>query len=156
MRETARQEALVRFAFSDVLRANEADDPVPMSHFRLKDGRYDARDLALLSDGELAAPVQRDRHALERLSEREDLRDAPSRYGACSLTLVKCRGGPEECGVHAGYPVPRSLLDYNRMFRRLLTTEHGPKEDISIALKGDISIAVRGGDRAALFVRHIG
>ena len=101
VRETARQEALVRFAFSDVLRANEADDPAPMAHFRVRDGRYDAR----------------------------------------SLTLVKCRGGPEECGVHAGYPVPGSLLDYNRMVRRLLTTEHGPKEDISTALEGDISTA---------------
>ena len=57
--------------------------------------------------------VQRYRHALNRLSEREDVRDAPSRYEACGLTLVKCRGGPEEYGVHAGYPVPGSELDYD-------------------------------------------
>ena len=63
--------------------------------------------------------VQRYRHALNRLSEREDVRDAPSRYEACGLTLVKCRGGPEEYGVHAGYPVPGSELDYDQMFQRL-------------------------------------
>ena len=107
------------YAFWHVLRANEADDPSPMAHFRLKDGRYDMHDLAFLSGGELTEPIQRYRHALERLSDRDDLRDHPSRYEACGMTLVKCRGGPAECGVNVDQPAPGSVLDYNRMFRRL-------------------------------------
>ncbi len=35
------------------------------------------------------------------------------------MTLVKCLGGPAECRVYVGYPVPGSVLDYNRMFQRL-------------------------------------
>lgn len=37
------------------------------------------------------------------------------------MTLVKCRGGPAECGVNTDQPGPESVLDYNRMFRRLYT-----------------------------------
>ena len=107
------------YGFWHVLRANEADDLSPTAHFRLKNGRYDPHDLALLSGGALTEPVQRYHHALERLSEREDLRDHPSRYEACGLTLVKCRGGTVECGVYPDYPVTGSVLDYNRMFQRL-------------------------------------
>ena len=124
------------YGFWHVLRANEADDPAPMAHFRLRDGRYDGRDLALLSDGELAAPVQRYGHALKRLSERGDLRDAPSRYEACGLTLANCRGGPEECGVNAGYPVPGSEFDYNRMFQRLYAIYDRRVVDSTRALRG--------------------
>ena len=40
--------------------------------------------------------------------------------------------------------------------RRSLTTEHGPKEDISIALKGDISTAVRQRPSCKPFVRQFG
>ena len=43
----------------------------------------------------------------------------PSRYEACGLTLVKSRDGPVECGVYPDHPLPGSVLDYNRMFRRL-------------------------------------
>lgn len=107
------------YAFWNVLRANEADDPAPVAHFRLKDGRYDAHDLAFLSGGELTEPIQRYQHALERLSERDDLRDHPSRYEACGLTLVKSRGGPAECGVNPDHPAAESVLNYNRMFQRL-------------------------------------
>lgn len=107
------------YGFWHVLRANEADDPAPIAHFQLMDGRYDKHDLAILGGGELTEPIQRYRHALERLSDRDDLRDHPSRYEACGLTLVKSKGGPEECGVHPEHPVPGSVLDYNRMFRRL-------------------------------------
>ena len=107
------------YAFWHVLRANEADDPAPIAHFRLKDGRYDTHDLAFLSGGELTEPIQRYQHALERLSERDDLRDHPSRYEACGLTLVKSRGGPAECGVNADHPAAASVLNYNRMFQRL-------------------------------------
>ena len=124
------------YGFWHVLRTSEADDPAPMAHFRLRDGRYDAHDLALLSDGELAAPVQRYGHALKRLSEREDLLDAPSLYEACGLTLVNCRGGPEECGVDAGYPAPGSELDYNRMFQRLYAIYDRRFVDSTTALRG--------------------
>ena len=107
------------YAFWHVLRANEADDPAPVAHFRLKDGRYDAHDLALLSGGELTESIQRYQHALERLSDRDDLRDHPSRYEACGLTLVRSRGGPAECGVNPDHPTAGSVLNYNRMFQRL-------------------------------------
>ena len=105
------------YAFWHVLRANEADDPDPIAHFRLKDGRYDAHDLAFLSGGEMTEPIQRYQHALERLSDRDDLRDHPSRYEACGLTLVKSRGGPAECGVNLDHPAAESVLNYNRMFQ---------------------------------------
>ncbi|MYB31475.1 MAG: hypothetical protein F4Y20_02815 [Acidobacteria bacterium] len=105
------------YAFWSVLRANEADDPIPVAHFQLKDGRYAVPDRTFLSGGELAEPIERYRQALLRLSERDDLRDHPSRYEACGLTFVKARGGPAECGVYAGHAHPK--LDYNRMFQRL-------------------------------------
>ena len=76
-------------------------------------------DLAILGGGKLTEPIQRYHHALERLSDREDLRDHPSRYEACGLTLVKSRGGPVECGVYPDHPLPGSVLEYNRMFRRV-------------------------------------
>ncbi|MCY4571478.1 MAG: hypothetical protein OXF01_01650, partial [Gemmatimonadetes bacterium] len=107
------------YGFWHVLRANEADDPAPTAHFQLRDGRYVMHDLAILGGGELTEPIQRYHHALERLSDRDDLRDHPSRYEACGLTLVKSRGGPVECGVYPDHPLPGSVLDYNRMFRRL-------------------------------------
>lgn len=107
------------YGFWHVFRANEADDVSPIAHFGLKDGRYGIHDLALLGGGVPTEAVQRYHHALERLSDRDDLRDHPSRYEACGLTLVKCRGGPTRCGVFADYPVPGSILDYNRMFQRL-------------------------------------
>ena len=44
--------------------------PAPVAHFRLKDGRYNAHDVALLSGGHLTEPLQRYRRALERLSRR--------------------------------------------------------------------------------------
>ena len=107
------------YAFWHVLRANEADDPAPVAHFQLKDGRYAEQDLTLLSGGELAEPIKRYRQALLRLSERDDLRDHPARYEACGLTLVKTKGGPDESGVYTKHPDPGSKLDYNRMFQRL-------------------------------------
>ena len=107
------------YAFWHVLRANEAEDPAPVAHFQLKDGRYDVHDLALLSGGELTESIKRYRQALLRLSERDDLRDHPSRYEACGLTFVKTNGGPAECGVYTKHPNPRSKLNYNRMFQRL-------------------------------------
>lgn len=105
------------YAFWSVLRANEADDPAPVAHFKLKDGHYAVPDLAFQEGGEPTETIKRYRQALLRLSERDDLRDHPSRYEACGLTFVKARGGPAECGVYAGHSDPK--LDYNRMFQRL-------------------------------------
>lgn len=59
------------------------------------------------------------RDALRRLSERRDLRDDPSRYEACGLTLARCDGGSESCVVDSRCPEPGSVLDFNRMFREL-------------------------------------
>ena len=59
------------------------------------------------------------RSALRRLSERRDLRDDPSRYEACGLTPVRSEGGPEHCVVDSRHADPGSVLDFNRMFRRL-------------------------------------
>lgn len=70
-------------------------------------------------NGELAAEIRRYHDALARLSEREDIRDAPSRYEACALTLVEHGAGGHEGIPSAHYPSPGSLLDYERMFRRL-------------------------------------
>ena len=107
------------YGFWHVLRANEEDDPEPVAHFKLQESRYLAADYAILANGSLAEGVARYAHALERLSDREDLRDHPSKYEACSLTLVGCRGGPPSCAVHNIFPAPGSILDYNRMFERL-------------------------------------
>lgn len=107
------------YGFWHVLRANEEDDEAPIAHFTLSDGKYRSSDFALLKDGNLASGVRRYAHALERLSDREDLRDHPSKYEACGLTLVNCRGGPSACSIHGAYPDPEGLLDYNRMFKRL-------------------------------------
>lgn len=57
--------------------------------------------------------------ALRRLSERGDLRDDPSRYEACGLTMVRRGGGLERSVVDSGHPDSGSVLDFNRMFRRL-------------------------------------
>jgi hypothetical protein len=107
------------YGFWHVLRANEENDPEPSAHFALTDGRYETGDVALLADGRLSEGVERYAHALERLSDREDLRDHPSKYEACALTLVSSRGGPTMCGVYASFPLRESILDYNRMFARL-------------------------------------
>lgn len=107
------------YGFWHVLRANEESDETPVAHFKLKDDRYDIADVAVLADGSLSEGVARYALALERLSDREDLRDHPSRYEACGLTLVSCRGGPIGCGIHGGYPLSGGVLEFNRMFRRL-------------------------------------
>lgn len=109
------------YGFWHVLRANEEDDLNPQPHFDLDGGRYKQADLALLSGGIPVEQIQRYYYAVERLSGREDLRDPPSRYEACGFTLVRCLGGRTGCRVYEDYPSRESMLDYNRMFRRLYT-----------------------------------
>ena len=72
-----------------------------------------------LRNGAHAATIRRYHDALVRLSERDDIQDAPSRYEACALTLVKHGAGRHEGVPNPAYPLPGSLLDYNRMFGRL-------------------------------------
>lgn len=106
------------YGFWHVIRANEEEDPSPRAPFPLHGDRYRTADLAILQGGRVSEGVRRYAHALERLSDREDLRDHPSRYEACGLTLVRCRGGPSKCGAYLDFPTRRQL-DFNRMFRRL-------------------------------------
>ena len=72
-----------------------------------------------LRNGARAAELRRYHDALVRLSEREDIRDAPSRYEACALTLVEHGAGQQDGIPNSDYPPLGSLLDYDRMFRRL-------------------------------------
>lgn len=107
------------YGFWHVLRANEETDLNPFAHFKLGPNGYRSADIALMADGSLAEGVDRYAHALDRLSDRDDLRDHPSRYEACGLTLVQVTGGATACGIHNAFPPPEDVLDYNRMFRRL-------------------------------------
>lgn len=107
------------YGFWHVLRANEEADPSPQAHFPLaEDGHYEARDLAVMASGDLAISVERYAHALERLSDRDDLRDHPSRYEACALTLVSVHNDHRGT-IHPIFPPSEDVLDFNRMFRRL-------------------------------------
>ena len=65
----------------------------------------------------------------------EDIRDAPSRYEACALTLVEPGAGPLQGIPCADYPPPGSLLDYNRMFQRLYAVYDQRFVDSTMALK---------------------
>lgn len=70
-------------------------------------------------NGELWAEVRRYHEALARISEREDIREDPSRYEACSLTLVEHGARFRESIPNRDYPPLGSLQDYNQMFQRL-------------------------------------
>lgn len=76
-------------------------------------------DHARTRTGELAVELRRYCDALARLSERGDIRDDPSRYESCALTLVEQGGGLQQGIPNPDYPPSGSLLDYNRMFWRL-------------------------------------
>ena len=79
----------------------------------------DGRRVRIAVDHRGGGELNRYRDALRRLSERRDLRDDPSRYEACGLTLVRFDSGPEQCVVDSRFPDPGSALDFNRMFRRM-------------------------------------
>ena len=79
----------------------------------------DGRSVPDALDHREGGELDRYRDALRRLSGRRDLRDDSSRYEACGLTLVRCDDGAGHCVVDSRYPEPGSVLDFNRMFRRL-------------------------------------
>ncbi|MBK7351866.1 MAG: hypothetical protein IPI92_18595 [Gemmatimonadetes bacterium] len=105
------------YGFWHLLRANEEEDLTPHAHFALEGGRYKSEDVAVAA-GRPSPDILRYVLALERLSDREDLRDAPSRYEACALTLINVRG--DGSGTpHSASPSPDQTLDYNRFFARI-------------------------------------
>ena len=103
------------YGFWHVVSVNETDGVTRPACGRPTDGR---RVLDAL-DHQEGGQLNRYRNALRRLSERRDLRDDPSRYEACGLTLVRSDGGPEHYVVDPRYRDAGSVLDFNRMFRRL-------------------------------------
>lgn len=107
------------YGFWHVLRANEEDYPTEGGNLRLKDGTYDRQDVAILSGGRPLEAVERYSEALKRLSGRTDLREPPSTYEACSLTLVQCRGERDETTIYPEFPPSEAELDFNDFFRKL-------------------------------------
>lgn len=107
------------YGFWHVLGTSQAQDLVPatLSDPVRSPGDYGRH--AWTRTGGLAAELRRYHDALARLSEREDIRDAPSRYEACALTLVEHGTDRHEGIPNFDYPPPGSLLDYNRMFERM-------------------------------------
>lgn len=106
------------YGFWHVLGARQIQDLVPSALPDSNAGPGDHGDYSL-RNGARAAELRRYHDALVRLSEREDIRDAPSRYEACALTLVEHGAGQQDGIPNSDYPPLGSLLDYNRMFRRL-------------------------------------
>ena len=107
------------YGFWHVLGASQVHDLVPVAVPELVGDPGYHGDRARTGTGELAAELRRYCDALARLSERGDIRDDPSRYEACALTLVEHSAGSRQGIPYPDYPPPESLLDYNRMFRRL-------------------------------------
>ena len=107
------------YGFWHVLGASRVQDLVPVTVPDTLGGLGDNGDRARTGTGELAAELRRYCDALARLSERGDIRDDPSRYEACALTLVEHRAGLQQGSPYPDYPPPGSLLDYDRMFRLL-------------------------------------
>ena len=106
------------YGFWHVLGTTQTQDLVPAALPDTVGGHSDHGDHGP-RNGEPATEVWRYHDALARLSERDDILDAPSRYEACALTLIEYGAGHREATLSADYPPPGSLLDYNRMFRRL-------------------------------------
>ena len=123
------------FGFWHVLSTSQGRDPVPVTLSAPVGNPGDYGGRARTRTGELAAELRRYHDALARLSEREDIRDAPSRYEACALTLVEHGAGRHEGIPNADYPPPGSLLDYNRMFRRLYAVYDRRFVDSTMALR---------------------
>ena len=107
------------YGFWHVLSGDRVQDFAPVTVPAPVGGPHDHGDHAQRTNGEAAAELQRYQEALARLSERDDIRDAPSCYEACALTLVERGGGSRQGRVYRHYPGPDSLLEYNRMFQQL-------------------------------------
>ncbi len=107
------------YGFWHVLGVSQVQDPVPVTLADPVGGPGDHGDRAS-RNGEFVAELRRYHDALARLSEREDIRDEPSRHEACALTLMEPSAGSQRGILNPNYPEPGSLLHYNRMFRRLL------------------------------------
>ncbi len=107
------------YGFWHVLSVDRVQDFTPVTATVPVGGASDHGDQALQRNGEPVAELQRYHDALGRLSQRDDIRDAPSHYEACALTLVECGGDSRLAKVYPDYPLLGSLLDYNRMFERL-------------------------------------
>ena len=107
------------YGFWHVISANQVQDLSPASVPVPVGDPSDRGDHALRRNGEPAGELQRYHDALARLSQRDDIRDVPAGYEACALTLVEHGPGSQDCVPYSDYPPPGSLLDYNRMFRRL-------------------------------------
>lgn len=110
------------YGFWHVLGASQVHDLVPVAAPDPVGGPGYHGDHARTGTGALTAELRRYHDALARLSEREDIRDDPSRYEACALTLVEQSGGLQQGSPNPHYPLSGSLLDCNRMFRRLYAT----------------------------------
>ena len=107
------------YGFWHVLGASRVRDLVPTAVPELVGDPGYHGDRARTGTGELAAELRRYHDAVARLSERGDIRDDPSRYEACAVTVVEQGAGPQKGIPNPDYPPSGSLLDYNRMFRRL-------------------------------------
>ena len=107
------------YGFWHVLGASRVRDLVPAAVPELVGDPGYHGDCARTRTGERAAELRRYHDALARLSERGDIRDDPSRYEACAVTVVEQGAGPQKGIPNPDYPPPGSVLDYNRMFRRL-------------------------------------
>lgn len=106
------------YGFWHVLGTRQIHDLVPSALSDPDAGPGDHGDHSLWN-GAHAATIRRYHDALVRLSERDDIRDDPSRYEACALTLVEHGAGQQDGIPNSDYPPLGSLLDYDRMFRRL-------------------------------------
>ena len=107
------------YGFWHVLGTSQGRDLVPVTRSAPVGNPGDYGGRARTRTGELAAELRRYHDVLARLSEREDIRDAPSRYEACALTLVEHGTGRHEGIPNPDYVPPGSVLDYNRMFERM-------------------------------------
>lgn len=107
------------YGFWHVMRANKEGEVTPNAPFKLDEfGAYENSDIAVTKGGDLSPGILRYANALERLSDRVDLRDSPSSYEACALTLVQT-GKQNRGTVYERFPKPGVVLDYQRMFDRL-------------------------------------
>lgn len=101
-------------------------------------------------NGELAAEMRRYHDALARISGREGIRDDPSRYEACALTLVEFGARFRERIPNRDYPPLGSLQDYNQMFQRLYAIYDRRFVDSTRALRPTTERRVWHGDSPLL------